>query len=332
MKYNEILASIDNKKYQNIYFLAGDENYYIDKISDYISNKVLADEEKSFNQVILYGKETSALEIISEAKQYPFGAKYRVIIVKEAQQIRNIDKLEAYCDNPLNSTVLVICYKKKIDKRKSFFKKIIKTNQLFESNKLYENQISGWINNYFTQKKLSITNESCEVLTQHLGTDLSKITNEIEKMLININDEKTITLDLIEKHIGISKDFNIFELQNSLATKDIYKCNLIAKFLSANQKSNPFVLTISSVFSFFKKVLIFKQVQNQDRIKIASTLKINPYFVSQYQTASRNYTLAQLNQIFEYINNYELRSKGIGNNNTSSKSLLEELIFKILHC
>ena len=331
MKYNEILDSIDNKNYLNLYFLCGEENYYIDKISNYISNTILDEEEKSFNQVVLYGKEIGHKDITSEAKQYPFGAKNRVVIIKEAQYIRNIEGIDEYLKNPLSSTILVVCYKKKIDKRKKFFKNIIKNNQLFESNKLYENQVSNWISNYCKENKISITNEACAILVEHLGIDLSKITNELDKLLLNIDTVIEITPFLIEKHIGISKDFNIFELQNSLGKKDILNSNKIAKFLSANSKNHPFVLTINSIFSFFTKVLIFKQIQNFDKMKIASTLKINPYFISQYQIASKNYSIKQLSYIFKYIKEYELRSKGIENNNTSPKSLLEELIFKILH-
>ena len=331
MKYDEIIKSVDNKNYLNLYFLCGEENYYIDKISNHVSNKILNDEEKSFNQVILYGKEIGYNDITSEAKQYPFGAENRVVIIKEAQHIRNIEGIEEYLKNPLSSTILVICYKKKIDKRKKFFKNIIKNNQLFESNKLYENQVSNWIRNYCLENEISITNEACAILAEHLGIDLTKITNELDKLLLNIESSIEITPSLIEKHIGISKDFNIFELQNSLGKKDVLSSNKIAKFLSANSKNHPFVLTINSIFSFFTKVLIFKQVQNLDRIKIASTLKINPYFVTQYQIASKNYSIKQLQYVLQYIKEYELRSKGIGNNNVSTKSLLEELVFKILH-
>ena len=181
------------------------------------------------------------------------------------------------------------------------------------------------------ENEISITNEACAILAEHLGIDLTKITNELDKLLLNVESSIEITPSLIEKHIGISKDFNIFELQNSLGKKDVLNSNKIAKFLSANSKNHPFVLTINSIFSFFTKVLIFKQVQNLDRIKIASTLKINPYFVTQYQIASKNYSIKQLQYVLQYIKEYELRSKGIGNNNVSTKSLLEELIFKILH-
>ena len=331
MKYNEIIKSIDDKKYNNIYFLSGTENYYIDKISDYISKNILNDEEKAFNQAVLYGKETNAKEIISEAKQYPFGSQHRVVVVKEAQHIRNIENLDKYLDNPLSSNILVICYKKKIDSRKKFFKNLKKNNYLFESNQLYENQIANWINEYCNEKGINITNESCAILAQHLGNNLSKITNELDKLLINISQDEKITPTIIEKNIGISKDYNVFELQNCLGKKNILQSNKIANFLSANSKNNPFVLTISSIFSFFKKVLIYKQISNLDRSKIASTLKINPYFINQYQTASQNYSYNQLKKIFKFIEEYELRSKGIGNYNTSTDSLLKELIFKILH-
>ena len=331
MKYNEIIKSIDDKKYNNIYFLSGTESYYIDKISDYISKNILNDEEKAFNQAVLYGKETNAKEIISEAKQYPFGSQHRVVIVKEAQNIRNIENLDKYLENPLSSNILVICYKKKIDARKKFFKNLKKNNYLFESNQLYENQIANWINEYCNEKGIKITNESCAILAEHLGNNLSKITNELDKLLINISHDEKITPIIIEKNIGISKDYNVFELQICLGKKNILQSNKIANFLSANSKNNPFVLTISSIFSFFKKVLIYKQISNLDRSRIASTLKINPYFINQYQTASQNYSYNQLKKIFKFIEEYELRSKGIGNYNTSTDSLLKELIFKILH-
>ena len=331
MKYNEIIKSIDDKKYYNVYFLSGTESYYIDKISDYISKNILNEEEKAFNQAVLYGKETNAKEIISEAKQYPFGSQHRVVVVKEAQHIRNIENLDKYLENPLSSNVLVICYKKKIDSRKKFFKNLKKNNYLFESNQLYENQIANWINEYCNEKGINITNESCAILAEHLGNNLSKITNELDKLLINISNDEKITPTIIEKNIGISKDYNVFELQNCLGKKNILQSNKIANFLSANSKNNPFVLTISSIFSFFKKVLIYKQISNLDRSKIASTLKINPYFINQYQTASQNYNYNQLKKIFKFIEEYELRSKGIGNYNTSTDSLLKELIFKILH-
>ena len=332
MKYNEIIASIDNKEYRNIYFLSGNESYYIDKISKYISTNILTEEDRSFNQVTLYGKETNTQEIIAESKQYPFGANNRVVIIKEAQHVKNIESIMDYINSPLSTTILVICYKeKKIDKRKGFFKTIQKEHLLFESNKLYENQISKWIKDYCNEQNLSITHESCAILVEHLGTDLTRITNELDKLLINLNQEKEITPSVIEQHIGINKDFNVFELQNSLGKKNVLKSNKIAKYLSSNSKHHPFVLTISSIFSFFKKVLIFKQIQNLDKATIAATLKINPFFISQYQVASRNYTTVQLNFIFKYLRDYELRSKGIDNKNTSTESLLQELIFKILH-
>ena len=332
MKYNEIIESIDKKEYKNLYFLTGDESYYIDKISKYISERILNEEEKSFNQVTLYGKETSTAEIITEVKQYPFGAINRVVIIKEAQYVINIEKLEGYIKNPLSTTILVICYKnKKIDKRKSFIKYIQKNLLLFESNKLYDNQVSNWINDYCKEKNRLISNKSCAILAEFLGVNLTKITNELEKLFISINQNQEITPILIEQNIGISKDYNVFELQNSLAKKDILQSNKIAKYLSSNSKNYPFVLTISSIFFFFQKVIIYKQLQNQSKQKIALALKINPYFISQYKVASNNYSTQQLYYIFEYIREYELRSKGINNKNTTHESLLTELIFKILH-
>ena len=330
MKYLDIISSLKDKKYENVYFLTGDENFYIDKISDYISKNILNSEEKDFNFVTLYGKEIDSSVIISEAKQYPFGATHRVVLVKEAQHLSKIDDLENYIKNPNPTTILVLCFKnKKLDKRKSIFK-LLKTNALiFESNKLYENKIPAWINDYCNAQNIKIDYKSCAILAEYLGNNLAKITNELDKLIINCSDE--ITSSLIESNIGISKDYNVFELQHALSKKDLVKSNTIIKYFNLNNKAHPLILTINSIFSFFQKVLIYKQISNKSRQEIATLLQVNPYFLSQYEVASSNYSAKQLHYIFSYIKDYELRLKGINNKNTSHQSLLIELIFKILH-
>ena len=332
MKYQDIIQQINNKVYQPVYFLMGEESYYTDKISDYISENVLTQEEKEFNQITLYGKDTDVATVISEAKQFPFGSAYRVVIIKEAQEIKKIEDLEIYLDNPLPSTILVICYKyKKIDKRKSFGKNLSKKSILFDSKKLYENQIPSWIKTEVKEQGFSIDDKSANILTQYLGNDLSKINNELSKLVLHLKKGEQITPKIIEDNIGISKDFNVFELQNALGIKDVLKSNQIIKYFSENPKNHPYVLTLSSLFTFFQKVMIYQNLKDKNSKNAASALGVNPYFVSQFQTASRNYPMKKLFKIFTYLKEYDLKSKGVNNTSTADKELLKELTFKILH-
>mgnify|MGYP006096242969 FL=1 len=332
MKYQDIIQQINNKVYQPVYFLMGEESYYTDKISDYISKNVLTKEEKEFNQITLYGKDSDVSTVISEAKQFPFGSTYRVVIIKEAQDIKKIEDLEIYLDNPLPSTILVICYKyKKIDKRKSFGKNLSKKCILFESKKLYENQIPSWIKSEVKELGFSIDDKSTNILTQYLGNDLSKINNELSKLVLHLKTGEQITPKIIEDNIGISKDFNVFELQNALGIKDVLKSNQIIKYFSENPKNHPFVLTLSSLFTFFQKVMIYQNLKDKSSKNAASALGVNPYFVSQFQTAARNYPMKKLFKIFTYLKEYDLKSKGVNNTSTPEYELLKELTFKILH-
>ncbi|MBT6014166.1 MAG: DNA polymerase III subunit delta [Flavobacteriales bacterium] len=332
MKYQDIIIQIDNKVFQPVYFLMGEETFYIDKISDYIGKNVLSEEEKEFNQTTLYGKDIDVATIISEAKQFPFGSAHRVVIVKEAQDIRSIDQLELYFDNPLPSTILVICYKyKKIDKRKSFGKNLSKKSVLFESKKLYENQIPAWIKGQLKEKNFNIDENSSHLLSEYLGNDLSKISNELGKLILNIKEGETITAKIIEENIGISKDFNVFELQTAIGKKDILKSNKIIKHFSENPKNHPFVLTLSSLFSYFQKVMIYHSLKDKSKNNAASQLGVNPYFLGQYQLAASNYSMSNLFTIFSYLKEYDLKSKGIQNPSVPENELLRELTFKILH-
>ena len=332
MKYQDIIQQIDNKVFSPVYFLMGEETFYIDKISEHISKNILSEEEKEFNQTTLYGKDIDVSTIISEAKQFPFGSEYRIVIVKEAQDIRTIEKLESYLDQPSPSTILVICYKyKKIDKRKSFGKNLSKKSVLFDSKKLYDNQVPTWIKAHIKDLGYSIDDKSCRILTEYLGADLSKINNELSKLILNLEKGESITPKIIEENIGISKDFNIFELQNALGTKDILKANRIIKHFTENQKNHPFVLTISSLFSYFQKIMIYQNLKDKSNKNAASELGVNPFFISQYQTAAKNYSMSKLFKIFTYLKENDLKSKGIGNPSTPEGELLKELTFKILH-
>lgn len=332
MNYKEIIDSISNKDIQPIYFLTGDEPYYIDKITDHFSKSVLDSEQQAFNQITLYGKDTTADQVILEAKQFPIGSEKRVVILKEAQQLKNIELLEGYFENPQQSTVLVISYKNKsIDKRKSFGRNLKEKCIVFESNKIYENKIPSWVISYVNNLGYKIEASAAAIIAEYLGSSLNNLTNEIDKLIIVIKKEEKITSEIIERHIGISKDYNVFELQNALGIKDILKANQIIKHFAANEKNHHIVPIISALFSFFQKIITYQFLSDKSVKSITSALKINPYFISQYKQAAANYNEKQLFKIFNYLKEYDLKSKGVNNKLTSQSSLIKELIFKILH-
>ena len=310
----------------------GEEPFYIDKISDYIAEKVLKEEEKEFNQSVLYGKDVEVAQIISEAKQFPFGAEKRVVIVKEAQNIKNIEQLETYLDSPQPSTLLVICYKyKKIDKRKKFGKNLCKKALVFESKRFYDNQVSNWIAKYLSEKGYKIEEKASFMLAEFLGTELSKISNELDKLMLIVKKEEKITASIVEKNIGISKDYNIFEFQQALGSKDILKSNQIVNHFAANPKNHPLVVTLGMLFSFFQKLMTYHSIKDKNRTNVAAELKVNPYFVNQYSSAARNYSQSKLFDIFTHLKQYDLKSKGVNNTSTKDGELLKELVYRILH-
>jgi DNA polymerase-3 subunit delta len=332
VNYKEIISSISNKEFEPVYFLMGDEPYYIDKLANAFSKNVLSAEEREFNQVILYGKDIETAQAIAEAKQFPFGAEKRVVIIKEAQHLKDIEVLDSYLDNVQPSTLLVICYKgKSVDKRKNFGKTLASKCVVFESKILYDNKIPAWINTYVTEHGFKIDNSATAVLAEYIGADLSKITNELDKLMLVVKKEEQITTALIEYHIGISKDYNVFELQNALGKKEVVKANRIINHFSENPKNHNIVPVMSALFSYFQKIMVYHFLEDKSPKSAAVALKVNPFFISQYQTASKNYTKKQLFYIFEYLKNYDLKSKGVNNKNTTQKGLLKELIFKILH-
>ena len=332
MNYKEIISSISNKDFHPIYFLMGEESFYIDKISDYISDNVLESQEKEFNQSVLYGKEADISQIIAEAKQFPFGATHRVVIVKEAQNIKNIDELESYLDNPQPSTILVICYKyKKLDKRKKFTKSLAKKALLFESKKLYNNQVPDWIAKYLSEKGYKIEETASFMLAEFVGTELSNISNELDKLMVIVKKEEKITANTIEKNIGVSKDYNIFEFQQALGKKDILKSNQIVNHFSANPKAHPLVVTLGMLFSFFQKLMTYHSIKDKNKNNVATELKVSPYFVNQYSSAAQNYSQSKLFDIFTHLKQYDLKSKGVNNTSTVDGDLLKELVYKILH-
>ena len=310
----------------------GEEEFYIDNITNLFIEDVLTDEEKQFNLNILYGKETSVDQIISICKKYPLMSKYQIVLVKEAQDLsRTFDGLIDYFKKPLESTILIINYKhKSIDKRKSSFKELKKNAKVFESKKLYDNQVQNWISDTVNSAGFSIDRKSVSLINEHLGNSLSKISNEIDKLLEIKKKEKIIELDDIEKYIGISKEFNNFELRKALGEKNYNKAFQIAQYFSENPNANPIVVTISIIFDFFNKLLIFHSNSELNDTKIASLLGINPFFIKEYKTASINYDLKQVVRIISILRDYDMFSKGVGVKKADS-SLLKEMVVKIIN-
>lgn len=333
MTHEEIIRELKDKQYHPIYFLYGEEPYYIDLISNYIAQNTLTEAEKSFNQTVLYGKDSDGPSVINAARRFPMMSDKQVIIVKEAQELKDFDSLEHYVDKPLASTILVINYKyKKPDKRKKVFKLLTGNTISFESKKLYDNQVPGWITAYLAGRNYRIQPKAASLLAEFLGNDLAKITNEIDKLMIVLGEkENTITSEHIERNIGISKDYNQFELQKALGSKDVVKANRIINYFSENQKTNHITQTISSLYYYFSKLLIFYYLKDRSRQNVATVLKINPYFVNDYVEAASNYRPTRVAEIISILRDYDMRSKGYEGDTTSAGNLLKELIFKILH-
>ncbi|MGB5363474.1 MAG: DNA polymerase III subunit delta [Aureibaculum sp.] len=332
-RINQLVADIKNGHIKPIYFLMGDEPYYIDKIADYIEANVLTQEEKGFNQVVLYGRDVNIDDIISNAKRYPMMSERQVVIVKEAQDLsRNIEDLVSYVENPQPSTILVICYKyKTLDKRKKLGKIVAKTGLLFESKKLYDNQIGEWIRRVLAGKDYKIEPKATVMLGEYLGTDLSKISNELDKLMIILPKGATITASHIEENIGISKDFNNFELRKAVGEKQIVKANQIIQYFGSNPKNNPLVVTISLLNSFFTQLLIFHGLADKSKMNVSKALRINPFFVSDYQSAARNYPMRKVSNIISLLREADIKSKGVGAQNLPPEDILKELLFKIMH-
>ena len=332
MTFEEILGNLQKKIYHPIYFLMGEETYFIDKISDYIADNVLTEAEKGFNQTILYGKDLEPHTIMANARRFPMMANHQVIIVREAQNIKKIEELESYARNPLKSTILVINYKyKTLDKRKTFPKLLDQKGVLFEAKKIYDNQLPAWITSYLKNQQYSIAPQAAAMIAEYLGADLSKVANELDKLIISLPVGTQITPDHIEKNIGISKEFNVFELQNALGERDLLRANRIVNYFGANPSSNPIPVVISSLFSYFTKILNYHFLEDKSQNNVASALQVHPFFVKTYVAAAKNYNIRKLVEIISILREFDMKSKGFGNVSASAADLQKEMIYRILH-
>jgi DNA polymerase III subunit delta len=333
-----VLKDLKSNKYSPVYFLQGEEPFYIDQIADFIEKKCLNESEKSFNQTILYGKDVNMNTILLNAKRFPMMSERQVVIVKEAQEISDLGKesgdtqLNSYIQNPLPSTVLVFCYKyKTLDARKTITKNLDKFSILVTSKKMYDNQLPEWVNGYISSQGFKINPKASLMLAEFVGNNLSRLSNEIDKLLINLQKGAEVNEDMIEKYVGISKEFNVFELQQALIKRDVYKANLIVNYFEANPKNNPIIPVIVVLFNFFSKLLVVHGSDNKTDSHLAKVLGVNPYFVKDYIFGAKTYPPSKVMNIIHYLRQADLASKGVDNVSTTEGQILKELVYKIMH-
>ncbi len=331
---DDILKELQTKQYRPIYYLMGEEAYYIDLIANYIADHILTDTEKEFNLTVLYGADTDIASVINTAKRYPMMSEFQIIIVKEAQVMRNMEELLYYLQKPLNSTILVICHKHGVlDRRKKLATEIEKVGVLFESKKVKEGQLPAFIISYMKRKGIDVDSKAIAMLADFIGTDLSRLTGELDKLLITLPKNHTrITPELIEHNIGISKDYNNFELRSALIEKDILKANRIIKYFEENPKNNPIQMTLSLLFGFFSNLMLAYYAPEKSEQSIAAFLGLkNAWQSKEYLNAMRRYNGVKTMQIIGEIRYADAQSKGVGNSSLNNGDIMRELVYKILH-
>lgn len=331
MSVESIISDLKKKKFKPVYWLEGEEPFFIDEIMNYAEHQILKESEASFNLSIFYGKDTHWADVVNACRRYPMFSEVQVVLLKEAQQMKDIEQLESYIENPLSSTLLVVSYKeKKLDARTKFAKTIKTKGELFSTKKIYENQLPEWINSLVKQHQLSITQKATLLLCENIGNDLSRIKNEIEKIAVNLKDTNTISDEVIEKYVGVSKEYNVFELQDAIAKKNLSKAIRIIQYFEKNPKAAPIQLVLPSLYSFFSKVFLIFSANGGDDKSMAASLGINPYFMKDYLLASKNYRYEGVEKILLLLHQYNLRSIGINDNNTNDAELLKEFVVKVI--
>ncbi len=331
MSVEKIIADWKKGTFKPIYWLEGEEDYHIDKVTNYAEQHILSESESSFNLSVFYGKDSNWADVVNACRRYPMFAERQVVLLKEAQQMREIEKLESYVENPLASTVLVISYKeKKLDARKKFAKLVKENGVLLSTKKMYDSQLPEWTQGLLQQKGFTITQKGLALLVDHIGNDLSRIENEIDKLSVNLGKRTTITEDDIEQYIGVSKDYNVFELQAALASKDLARSIQIIQYFEANPKAAPIQLVLPSLYSFFSKVFMIFGAGGGDEKSIAASIGVNPYFMKDYTKAARLYTYPGVEKALILLHTYNLKSIGIGSTGTEDASLLKEMVVKMM--
>lgn len=335
---SDVLKELRKGQYSPIYFLHGDESFFIDQVADYIEENAIDEASKGFNQIVLYGKDVNVITVLNNARRYPMMSDRQLVIVKEAQNISDLLKEEGqkslvqYIQNPVASTILVFCYKNKsLDKRKSLYKALKDKAVIVESKKLYDNQVPPWIERYIKDKGYGATQKAIYLLSESIGNNLERLAGEVDKMLINFPEPVEITDEMVQKYVGISKDYNIFELQKALVMKDVVKANKIVNYFAANPKSNPLLPAITVLYNFYSKLLIAYGSKDRSDRGIAALLKVNPFFAKDYTMAMRHYSAEQVMSNISHLRKADLQSKGYFGSGISPGDILKELTYKLLH-
>ncbi len=341
MKFEALMSGLKGGKYSPVYFLQGNEPYYIDQVSDFIENKVLSETEKEFNQTVIYGRDTDISSVITMARRYPMMSNHQVVIVKEAQEIKDLvpkknsknePALIPYLQRPQPTTLLVLCHKHKaVDKRTKLYKALAKHAVFFESNRLYDSKLPAWISNHVRQQGYKIGDDACILLSEFIGNDLSRIAHELDKLFLNIDKGGTIDMELIEKYVGISKEFNVFELQKAIGSRDILQANRIALHMAANERNNPLMMTLGSLSAYFNKIMTYHFLGDRSERHVAMAIGVPPFFVREYARAAGNYPPSKVARVFSLLRECDMRSKGAGTGSGQTTDIMKELVYKILH-
>lgn len=335
MELDQLLKELKAGRYSPVYLLHGEEPYFIDIITDYIDKNVLSEADKAFNQTILYGKDVDHLAVLDTVRRYPMMAPRQVVIIKEAQEMRSLDGLLGYLEKPMPSTLLVICHKHKRISFSTKFGKALKQHAvIFESKPLYDNQMPAWIGSYLQSKKLAIAPQAAELVAEYLGANLSKVANELDKLALNLPPGTQVNVQQVEANIGISKDYNVFELQKAIGQRDFLKSNRIINYFAENPRKTPLVMLISSLYGFFSKLYQFHFVKNLPEPEMLATLQLRSnFFLKEYRAAARNFPPEKAEQAITLLKEYDLKSKGVGYNSTGKPEgeLMKELVWRLLH-
>lgn len=331
MTQEKIISELKKKAFKPVYWLEGEEDFFIDAVVKYAEHEILPESEAGFNLTVLYGKDADWAQVINACRRYPMFAEHQVVILKEAQEMRQIEKLEAYVDKPLPSTILVVAYKgKKVDGRTRLAKLLKEKGGLLSTKKLYDNELPEWTQNLIRTKGFTINSKALVLLIDHIGNDLSRLNNEIDKLALNLGERRSITEDDIEKYIGVSKEFNVFELQQAVATRDLYKAIRIIQYFESNPKAAPIQLILPSVYNFFSKLLIVYAAPLKDEASIAAALGVNKFFVRDYLQSAQRYNQAAAERIILLCHHYNLRSIGVHDGGTEPMQLMKEFVVKAM--
>ena len=333
MTYTELIKNLRSKKTHPVYLLHGEEAYFIDEIVKVVERELLSESERSFNQTVLYGPETDYITVLDNVRRYPMMSDKQVVILKEAQGMKSLAELAGYIEKPTSSTIFCIAHKhKKCDMRTKFGKALMQHAVVFESKPLYEDKMPDWIRAYLADLKLTTDKGVATTIGQHLGTDLSRVASELDKLALNVPPNTTVTQQHVEKYIGISKEYNVFELNRALGKRDVLKAQRIAHYFAANPKSGPIVVVVSALYGFFSKLYMYRSLSKLDDRDAAAKMGLkSEWAIKEYKEAASMYNTAQIEQVFHYLYKYDLRSKGVDNDSATHEDLLTELIWLILH-